>query len=342
MKLATIRKLVVLADVALAALVVWAAVGVLRAPASTTGDADAPGGAPSASPPSAEPLEEEQVRAIVERGTIVQPPEPEPEPEPQPGPEPEPEPIDVTKNFRYRLIGTAVEESSSFAFFEDDGGRQTVKSEGEELANARIVEIEPGRVLIEINGRRGHLEMARRESSSAYPGPAQPPSSGRRSPPAPARTGRAGPEPPEAAAAPERAGGAEGEDVAAAGELEAEVADDAFEDEIEAMIMTDDEFRSYLQNVGKYVGELVILSHYDDEGNQNGLLLSKVPKSSEAYRRGFRQGDIVKSLQGAPVTDLQTALRTAYRILEEEDYLVDVTIVRDGGEETLSYEIWPE
>ena len=101
-------------------------------------------------------------------------------------------------------------------------------------------------------------------------------------------------------------------------------------------------FKEYLQNMGKYINELVVLSHYDDNKQLDGLLLAKVPETSEAYKRGLREGDIVTSIQDVPITDTSVVGKVGWQLLDNEDYIVNVVITRNGEEEVLTYEIWPE
>jgi len=120
-----------------------------------------------------------------------------------------------------------------------------------------------------------------------------------------------------------------------------EMPEEEWED-IDWNIVSEERYAEYLLNADKYVSQVTVLSHSTENGEPDGLLLAKVSKDSEAYRRGFRQGDVVKRINGTRVTSIQAALRAAKRIQREEEYLVDVVIVRDGVEKTFSYEIWPE
>ena len=108
------------------------------------------------------------------------------------------------------------------------------------------------------------------------------------------------------------------------------------------MVVSEDDYREYLQNFGRYANEITTQTHYDEDGNVDGILLARVPTSSLAYQRGLREGDIVMSVQDTDITDVGVALRAAWKVLEDEDYLVDVIIMRNGEEEVLTYEIWPE
>ncbi|MHC4714533.1 MAG: hypothetical protein ACYTAN_14905 [Planctomycetota bacterium] len=47
-------------------------------------------------------------------------------------------------------------------------------------------------------------------------------------------------------------------------------------------------------------------------------------------------------MQGQSVVDLQAAIKVAYQVLRDNEYLVDVIIERNGVEEVFSYEVWPE
>ena len=118
--------------------------------------------------------------------------------------------------------------------------------------------------------------------------------------------------------------------------------DTSDDEELDWNVIPEAQYAEYIQNFGKYASQVVLLSHHDKDKKPDGLILTKVPKTSEAYKRGLRKGDIVKSVQGQAVTDMEAAMRMAYKVLRDNEYLVDVVIMRNGVEETLSYEVWPE
>ena len=124
-------------------------------------------------------------------------------------------------------------------------------------------------------------------------------------------------------------------------EKEGEEGEEELEDP-DAMTMSDKQYKGYLDNIGKYLAEIVVLSHYGPDNTLDGLLLAKVPKESEAYKRGLREGDIVKTVQGVPITDTSTASKEAWNVQKNADYYLEIGIIRNGEEEILSYEIWPD
>jgi C-terminal processing protease CtpA/Prc len=113
-------------------------------------------------------------------------------------------------------------------------------------------------------------------------------------------------------------------------------------DDPDMMVMTTEQYKNYLENVGRYMNEIIILSHYGPDGKLDGLLLAKVPRESEAWKRGLKEGDIVMTVQGTPVTDTSTASKVAWEVYKNADYTLELGIIRNGEEETLMYEIWPQ
>lgn len=262
----------------------------------------------------------------------------------------------VTSQFSAKLIGVAVhpDPAQSCAFFESPGQGQTLKSAGDTVANARIVKILNDGVVVDIGGRRGTVRLP--SSQGLTEASAAPRTVAMASMPRPEASPAANTEPsqPDAPAAsadlfrsssdlggiptesitPADAGGTGGTGTDAAAEEE--------EPDIDSMVIQEKQFAEYLRNVGKYIGEIVILSHMGPDNKLDGLYLSSVPKSSEAYKRGLRSGDIVKAVQGVAITDTSIAYKTAMQALKDKDYIIDVTLLRKGQEITLTYEIWPE
>lgn len=271
---------------------------------------------------AAQPISDRQVDEIISSGTIVPLPPPPPQPPPSKQPE-EPEEVDVLASFPYDLIGTIVEPEQAYAFFQDRLGKQSVHAVGERVGGATLVEVSDSRAVIEIDGRRGEITRVSAEERAAQVSVAAITMPWDRAP------GRE-----VASATP---------DIPADSRLEEEayLYDDEFE-ELDWNIISERQYTDYVQNLGKYVSQVVVLSHYDAEKKPDGLILTRVPRESEAYKRGLREGDIVKTVQGEPVTDLQAAIRAAFQVLRDNEYLVDVVIERKGVEEVLSYEVWPE
>ena len=275
-----------------------------------------------ADPAAAEPVSDQQVDEIISSGTIV--PLPPPPVQPPPKPPEVPREVDVLAGFAYDLIGTIVEPERAYAFFQDrSSGKQSVHAVGEKIDAATLVEVSDSRAVIEINGRRGEITSVSAEERTP------------RLPVAAITT------PWDRPPAREVAGTAP--DISADPDFEEEdyPYDDEF-GELDWNIISEEQYTDYVQNIGKYASQVVVLSHFDEEKKADGLILTKVPRESEAYKRGLREGDIVKAVQGESVTDLQAAIRAAFQVLRDNEYLVDVVIERKGVEEVLSYEVWPE
>ncbi len=273
-----------------------------------------------------EPLSDGQVNEMLSSGRIVPLPKaPPPPPPPRPADEPPPvQPVDVAREFNCKLIGTIVETDAAYAFLEEAAGRQRVARQGETVGNARIIGIWEDRILIEIRGERGYVAVPGRDDGPAMaPPPVVSLASERRLPP----------EPVVASVTPRYEEDAEDE----------EPTGEEFDDEeLDWNVISEAQYLDYIQNLGKYVSQVVVLTHFDEEKKPDGLILTKVPRDSEAFKRGLREGDIVKSIQDQSVVDLQAAIKVAYQVLRDNEYLVDVVVERDGVEEVFSYEVWPE
>lgn len=316
MKMKIIKKSVWAANALLLGVLLWLAVQVFggsgEAGLSTTAADPAARAHPSG--PS-RPLEAGEYENLLSSDSIVPRP---PAPTPARRQTPPPATVDISQLFGRKLIGTIVAQDSAYAVFEEPSGRQTGAFKGETVGKAKLLGIWKDQVLVEIDGRRGYVPLQTATSK----------------PPPPPR---------EVASARDDAEAAVEAAIAEAADAEAEdeePGDD--ETELDWDVITEPQYLEYLQNVGKYTSQVTIHSHFDSNKNPDGLVLAKVPRSSEAYKRGLRERDVIKSIQDVPVTDLQAALKVAYQVLRDEDYLVDVVIVRNGAEETLSYEIWPE
>ncbi len=306
-----------------AVLVVTAVVLVFKVETVSAGpdlSAEPAGSTSSFSSAAWDPLTDDQIEEMLASGAIVPLPKVEPTPSaPTPAPTPvAPQSVDVTRAFQSKLIGTIVEPDAAYAFLEETTGRQLVAKQGQTIGNAKIIGIWTDRILVEIGGQRGYIQVPEREGSQAVASSAPPrdytPPSTVASLPVPAD----------------------------AGQEEEEYEEEFDEEELDWNVISEAQYLDYIQNIGKYVSQVVVLTHYNEEKQPDGLILTSVPPESEAYKRGLRAGDIVKSVQDQPVTDLQAAIKVAYQVLRDDEYFVEVLIVRDGAEELLSYEVWPE
>jgi type II secretory pathway component PulC len=272
---------------------------------------------------AAMPLSAAEMTEMIESGAIVPAPKPIP-PKPtvretETGP-PEPQVFDVAANFRQELIGTVIETDVAYAILQDSRKVQRLYGMGDTVDGARIVGIWTDRILIEMRGQRGYIDRVKRDFPEPAVVAAAPPGDLVTSPPV-------------------QPGSTIGTDEPAAETF------DEFEEELEELdwnVMTESQYHEYVQNVGRYVSQITVLSHFNAEKQPDGLIITRVPKDSEAYKRGLRKGDVIRSIQGKEVTDLPAVIRAAFDVLRDDEYLIDVVIVRNGVEEVLSYEVWPE
>ena len=322
MKLQDLKKAVWAADAALAIVLVIAAANVFAKPAGpeqpgSTGPSQAARGVTAAD----RRLSQEEATSIVMSGRIVDAPVTTERPgtiDAAPTAQP---PADLASQFTYRLVGTAVGAGVSCVFLIDTNGGQVGKAVGDTIGAFRIVGIWEDKIEIEKDGQRAFVNLPKPEKATASA--AAPPT------PRPAYVPATPPARPAAAGQPTETAAAEGE-----------AADEIFGDP-DQMIMSEKQYRGYLENIGKYINEVVIQAHHDAAKQVDGLLLAKVPQESEAYKRGLREGDIVTRIQGQPVAATAEAIRIAWEVLRNEEYLVDIELIRNGQEEVLTYEIWP-
>jgi type II secretory pathway component PulC len=240
-------------------------------------------------------------------------------------------PIEVATNFDYKLIGTILHPNAAFAVFSGPGGAQTVEGIGNKIGDATVVSVDGSGAILERGGQVFKVKLEERKL-----------------PQSPAQLAQASPAVPLDNQGPQVAMAAPGlepgqtpaEQVGA--DEEGNQTSDQTEEDPDQMIIPLETYKEYLQNMGKYTSQLEIMMHYDEEKKVDGLILTKVPTTSEAYKRGLRQGDIVQSIQDVPITDASVVGNVGWKILQDEDYIVSVVIIRNGEEDILTYEIWPE
>lgn len=328
MKPERIRKLLYAADILLAAGLAWTVVSVVRTARAPA--ADSAVSAPAANPAAPGALSDQEFSFIIDSGAIV----PKSVPVEIPAEVP---PSFSSADFGYTLIGTAVHETVGFAFLEGPNRVQKVGAIGELIGDARLVRVTDDEAFFERAGQTFSLKREVRVlKGSDVATPLSPGSAS-----AGSRFAQTSPAAPQAvaqvASAQAGAPGVQqptGDAAESSGEEE--------EEDPDQLVMTRDQYKTYLENVGKYMNEIIVLSHYGPDGQLDGLLLAKVPKESEASKRGLKEGDIIKSVQGIPVTDTGTASKAAWDAYKNEDYTLELEIIRNGEEETLMYEIWPE
>jgi len=336
MNASSVRKVAWLVDIALIAALVFVAMAVFGKGA---GSANARIVVPSG-PGNVQRrvLSNTDFDLITKSGAIVPPPVSPVNPkanQPQ-----QPKISEVSQGFNFELIGTAIENKRGFAFFKDNAtGVQVCKAVGASVGDGKVLEILGDKVLIERGGQQGYIWRQKPQNDlPALGAPGQPP---RAAAPQPA----AGPAAQQAQATPAETrptanNKPDGESEEAA-ENEA-VEGDSGDADSDAMVMSEKVYKNYLDNIGTYLNQISTRTHLGPDNAVDGIQLVTVPKDSEAYKRGLREGDVVKSIQGQPVQDVTAAIKMANDIIKNEDYVVDVVVERNGQEEILTYEIWPE
>ncbi len=318
MKSQILRKALWAVDLALVVVLLLLGARVFGSPAARE-VAETGGAAGVEAPPSdlAEPLTDQEVLSILRSGRIV--PAPVVAAVRQAPVVAPPEETDITANFRYRLVGTATGATPECAFFVDSTTKQQVaKTVGDDLADAKLVGIWEDRVMIQKGGRTGYLYPEKKADLAAL------------APPVPARPAYPSVLP-RPAVAPQPAPAVESTS-------EDETDGDEFGEDPDQFIMSEKQFRTYLENAGTYINQVSTQSHVGPDKEIDGLLLTNVPETSEAYKRGFRKGDIITTVQGEPVIDTTSALKVAWDVLKNEEYILDVGIIRNGQEDALTFE----
>ena len=350
MKIDTVRRAMWAADAVLVAALAFTAVKVFS-PGASGRQTDGSGETAVSTIERPEALGDAQVSSIAASGVIVPV-------RSQPGPiaSTQPSAFNVEANFEYKLFGTIVGPTTAVAFFQGPTGAQTANMAGDKVGDATLVTIEDGQAVLERGGERFIVKRVEKLESGLSTQVAAGGKPGRPGAGAGAASWTAtGPIQVASAGDPGDPAAGDGDDgtatvtnegTAESGEASTEGTGDEEGDETaedaDMMVISEKTYKEYLQNIGKYTGEITILSHYDEKQKLDGLVLAKVPNTSEAYKRGLREGDVVMVIQGIPITDTSVAYKVAWDILKNQDYLVDITLMRNGEEEVFTYEIWPE
>ena len=81
----------------------------------------------------------------------------------QPTPTPTAKPSKPPRSFTTRLAGTVIEQDHSVAMFITRNGKIELKAVGEDVDNARVLDITPDRVSLRHNGRTLDLTLKKKE-----------------------------------------------------------------------------------------------------------------------------------------------------------------------------------
>jgi hypothetical protein len=98
------------------------------------------------------------------------------------------------------------------------------------------------------------------------------------------------------------------------------------------------EEQQYLRrNYQRLVSEVVAVPHVGKNGKVDGIELKQIEKTSIVYKRGFQDRDVVKSINGEPVTDM-SKLPGMFRKHRDSG---EITIVyeRRGVQRTTTYKV---
>lgn len=99
-----------------------------------------------------------------------------------------------------------------------------------------------------------------------------------------------------------------------------------------------DEERTYLRrNYQRLLSEVKVVPHKGKDGKTDGLELTEIDPTSIVAKRGFEARDVVKSINGEPVTDM-AKLPALFRKHRDAGELV-VVYERRGVERTTTYKI---
>ena len=91
-----------------------------------------------------------------------------------------------------------------------------------------------------------------------------------------------------------------------------------------------------LENLTDIVNQADIKSHFTD-GNSDGLSISSIKADSLFRKMGFRNGDIIKKIEGNEITSPEDIV-SLYNNLKSGDS-VSIDIIRRGREYTYSYRL---
>lgn len=101
------------------------------------------------------------------------------------------------------------------------------------------------------------------------------------------------------------------------------------------VVVTDEEWRWYETNGERLSREVAIGPHLDPKTRKvDGLELTEVPATSIVAKRGLAQGDVIKSVNGDPVTDMAQVPALAQK--HRNAAVLTIVYVRRGVEQTVT------
>ena len=226
-----------------------------------------------------------------------------------------------------KLVGTVVGSGEyTYAVIEDlSTKRQDLYRLGDQIRDARVVEVTRNRVVLENRGQREELlsfEKADAAAPSGEPMARQPsgrqPTTPQRPAPAPE------PQPTEAPQAEPQ----ENQEEAADRDIE-RVSENTWR-------VNRDDLVEQVDNFSQLMREARLAPHFSG-GQPDGFMLSNLPKDTFLVRMGLRSGDILKGINGQKFGSLEEFFQI-YQQLQTEPML-QLEVERSNRTETFTYEI---
>jgi general secretion pathway protein C len=226
-----------------------------------------------------------------------------------------------------KLVGTVVGSGDyTYAVIEDlSTKRQDLYRLGDQIRDARVVEVTRNRVVLENRGQREELFSFEKTDAGASPGePMARQPSGRQ----PSMPRRQVPPPGPQQAEPPPAEPQENQE---------EAGDHDIERVSESMWRINrDDLVEQVDNFGQLMREARLTPHFSG-GQPDGFMISNLPKDTFLVRMGLRSGDILKGINGQKFGSLEEFFQI-YQQLQTESVL-QLEIERSNRTETLTYEI---
>ncbi len=94
-----------------------------------------------------------------------------------------------------------------------------------------------------------------------------------------------------------------------------------------------------LQNLDKKIEEIAPMLEYDDEGQAVGVRLRGIKNSSEAYKFGLRQDDLVKNINGIATNNLDPSYIKQMIRQNRNTTKLQVEIIRNGQPVKLTFNV---
>jgi general secretion pathway protein C len=221
-----------------------------------------------------------------------------------------------------KLVGTVVGSGDyTYAVIEDlSTKRQDLYRLGDQIRDARVVEVTRNRVVLEHRGQREELLSFEKSDAGASPGEptARQPSMPRRQVPL------SEPQPTE----PPQAAPQENQEEAADHDIE-RVSENTWR-------INRDDLVEQVDNFGQLMRDARLTPHFSG-GQPDGFMISNLPKDTLLVRMGLRSGDILKGINGQKFGSLEEFFQI-YQQLQTEPML-QLEVERSNRTETFTYEI---